>query len=61
MPKDKSILIKEYLIKVKAAHKELTKKEAFKDLLNKLYIGSCEIETFSNPIIPKGSGSPIMI
>jgi hypothetical protein len=37
MPKDKTILIKEYLQKVEAANKELTKKEAFKDLLNRLY------------------------
>jgi len=33
----KSILIKEYLNKVKQANKEATKKEAFKDLLNRLY------------------------
>ena len=36
-------LIKEYLKKVKAANKELTKKEAFKDLLNRLYHNSTEI------------------
>lgn len=33
----KSIHIKEYLQKIKSANKELTKKEAFKDLLNRLY------------------------
>ena len=33
----KSILIKEYFHKVKQANKEHTKKEAFKDLLNRLY------------------------
>lgn len=33
----KSILIKEYFHKVKRANKEHTKKEAFKDLLNRLY------------------------
>lgn len=33
----KSVLINEYLAKVKIANKELTKKEAFKDLLNRLY------------------------
>ena len=33
----KSILIKEYFQKVKQANKEHTKKEAFKDLLNRLY------------------------
>ncbi len=35
--------IKEYLQKVKSANKELTKKEAFKDLLNRLYSGDKEI------------------
>lgn len=39
MREDKSDLIKEYLKKVKAANKEATKKEAFKDLLNRLYSG----------------------
>ena len=34
---DKTNLIKEYLHKAKSANKELTKKEAFKDLLNRLY------------------------
>jgi type I restriction-modification system DNA methylase subunit len=34
---NKSIHIKEYLQKIKSANKELTKKEAFKDLLNRLY------------------------
>ncbi|MCX8106970.1 MAG: N-6 DNA methylase, partial [Ignavibacterium album] len=33
----KSAYIREYLQKAKSAHKELTKKEAFKDLLNRLY------------------------
>lgn len=37
MTDKKSILIKEYLSKVKQANKEHTKKEAFKDLLNRLY------------------------
>ncbi|MBP7497362.1 MAG: SAM-dependent DNA methyltransferase [Bacteroidales bacterium] len=35
--------ISEYLQKVKSANKELTKKEAFKDLLNRLYFGDNEI------------------
>jgi len=39
----KSTLIKEYLDKVKSANKELTKKEAFKDLLNRLYADDKEI------------------
>jgi len=40
---NKSALIKEYLFKVKSANKELTKKEAFKDLLNRLYSNDKEI------------------
>jgi hypothetical protein len=36
-------LICEYFTKIKAANKELTKKEAFKDLLNRLYSGNKEI------------------
>ena len=47
MPKDKTILIKEYLQKVEAANKELTKKEAFKDLLNRLYAGNAKTEKFN--------------
>ncbi len=39
----KSTLIKEYLDKVESANKELTKKEAFKDLLNRLYSDDKEI------------------
>ena len=35
--RDKSVLILEYLTKIKAASKEFTKREAFKDLLNRLY------------------------
>ena len=35
-------LIREYRQKVKAANKELTKKEAFKDLLNRLYADNTE-------------------
>ncbi len=40
---NKTDLIKEYLIKVKKANKELTKKEAFKDLLNRLYVNDKDI------------------
>jgi hypothetical protein len=50
MPKEKTILIKEYLHKVKAANKELTKKEAFKDLLNRLYAGNAETESIIDKI-----------
>ena len=40
---DKKELIKEYLQKVKNANKEATKKEVFKDLLNRLYSQNDEI------------------
>ena len=40
---NKTNLIIEYLHKVKKANKELTKKEAFKDLLNRLYSNDKEI------------------
>ena len=50
MLKDKSDLIKEYLKKVKSANKELTKKEAFKDLLNRLYAGNAETESIIDKI-----------
>ena len=50
MPKDKTILIKKYLQKVKSANKELTKKEAFKDLLNRLYAGNPETESIIDKI-----------
>ncbi len=36
----KNKLIKEYLHKIQKANKELPKKEAFKDLLNRLPINS---------------------
>jgi hypothetical protein len=39
----KTKLIKKYFRKVKNANKELPKKEAFKDLLNRLYTGDKEI------------------
>ena len=39
----KNRLILEYYNKVKSANKEHTKKEAFKDLLNRLYTGDKEI------------------
>ena len=50
MVKDKTILIKGYLQKVKTANKELTKKEAFKDLLNRLYAGNAETESIIDKI-----------
>ena len=36
--------IRQYYQKVKSANMELTKKEAFKDLLNRLYFGDAEIQ-----------------
>ncbi|MDN3588068.1 N-6 DNA methylase [Pedobacter aquatilis] len=44
MSKDRTELIKNYRSRVKAANKELPKKEAFKDLLNRLYAGDKDIE-----------------
>lgn len=43
-------LITKYREKVKSANKELTKKEAFKDLLNRLYSGEKEIEKIIDAI-----------
>lgn len=43
MAEEKTDLIRQYLSKVRTAHKELTKKEAFKDLLNRLYGADREI------------------
>jgi hypothetical protein len=50
MPKDKTILIKEYLIKIRSANKELAKKEIFKDLLNRLYAGNVETKSIIDKI-----------
>jgi hypothetical protein len=50
MPKDKTILIREYLQKVKVVNKELTKKQAFKDLLNRLYAGNADTESIIDKI-----------
>jgi len=47
---DKIKYIQEYYQKVKSANKELTKKEAFKDLLNRLYFGNDEIQQIINKI-----------
>jgi len=47
---DKNQLIKSYLIKVKSANKEHTKKEALKDLLNRLYYGDEDIEKIIDAI-----------
>jgi len=44
MNETKSALILNYFHRVKSANKELPKKEAFKDLLNRLYHGDKEIE-----------------
>ncbi|MEK6615449.1 MAG: N-6 DNA methylase [Bacteroidota bacterium] len=50
MSKQRTELIKSYFQKVKTANKELTKKEAFKDLLNRLYSGEKEIEKIIDAI-----------
>jgi len=50
MKKDNKDVIKAYLQKIKAANKELTKKEHFKDLLHQLYHGEKEIETIIGAI-----------
>ena len=55
----KNKLIKEYLHKIQKANKELPKKEAFKDLLNRLYHGSKEIEKIIDQIT-LGSETPII-
>lgn len=50
MEQNRNHLIKSYLQKVKVANKEFTKKEAFKDLLNRLYAGEKEIERIIDAI-----------
>lgn len=50
MSNPRKILIQSFYSKVKAANKELTKKEAFKDLLNRLYAGEKEIEKIIDAI-----------
>ncbi|MDR2148775.1 MAG: hypothetical protein LBE91_20230, partial [Tannerella sp.] len=47
---DKIKFIQQYYRKVKSANKELTKKEAFKDLLNRLYFGNIEIQKIIDKI-----------
>ena len=48
--KDKSEHIGQYFLKIKAANKEATKREAFKDLLNRLYFGEPEVERIIDAI-----------
>ncbi len=43
MPAARTELILDYFRKIRSANKELTKKEAFKDLLNRLYAGDATI------------------
>jgi type I restriction-modification system DNA methylase subunit len=50
MPKFLTDIITTYLHKVKTANKEMTKKEAFKDLLNRLYAGEKDIERIIDKI-----------
>jgi type I restriction-modification system DNA methylase subunit len=50
MPINKTDLIKEFFKKVKEANKEATKKEAFKDLLNRLYSDDKELRNLIDKI-----------
>ena len=50
MSKTQNDIILKYYNKVKAANKELTKKEAFKDLLNRLYSNDKDIEQIIDKI-----------
>ena len=50
MVNNRSELINNYRFKVNSANKEFTKKEAFKDLLNRLYSGEKEIESIIDKI-----------
>ncbi len=59
MSNQRTELINNYIQKVKSANKELTKKEAFKDLLNRLYSGEKEIENIIDKITG-GSESTVL-
>src|ERR1035437_4105535 len=50
MKSEKQELISAYLLKIKSANKEYTKKEIFKDLLNRLYSGDKEIKSIIDKI-----------
>ncbi len=50
MPQTRTEHIKEFLGKIKSANKEFTKKEAFKDLLNRLYADNAETKTIIDAI-----------
>jgi N-6 DNA Methylase len=50
MKSEKQELISAYLLKIKSANKEYTKKEIFKDLLNRLYSGDKEIVSIIDKI-----------
>ena len=50
MSKSQTDIILKYFNKVKSANKELTKKEAFKDLLNRLYANDKDIEQIIDKI-----------
>jgi hypothetical protein len=50
MSKNQTDIILKYYNKVKSANKELTKKEAFKDLLNRLYASDKDIEQIIDKI-----------
>lgn len=50
MTQNKTELIKSYLSKIKSANKELTKKEIFKDLINRLYSNDKDIRKIIDAI-----------
>lgn len=50
MIKDRKELIRKYYFNIKAANRELTKKELFKDLLHRLNAGEEEIEKIIDAI-----------
>jgi hypothetical protein len=60
MKSEKQELISAYLLKIKSANKEYTKKEIFKDLLNRLYTGDKEIVSIIDKI-SVGAESTILI
>jgi hypothetical protein len=50
MPQSRTEHIKEFIGKIKSANKEFTKKEAFKDLLNRLYADNAETKEIIDAI-----------
>jgi hypothetical protein len=59
MKKETEDIIKSYLIRVKSASRELTKKEIFKDLLNRLYSANEEVQKIID-VISSGAETSIL-